>query len=104
MRRQSEQTVLELRNELLMSTEQLDKIKETEATLRSQLSFAQQVYLAAQTYFPRLDLFSFLLLGRLALLVKSCFLFQTMVAYKINVLCMAFQLKHVQPLNVKHRS
>ena len=44
MRRQSEQTVLELRNELLMSTEQLDRIKEIEATLRSQLSFAQQVY------------------------------------------------------------
>ena len=44
MRRQSEQTVLELKSELLMSTEQLNKIKETEATLRSQLSFAQQVY------------------------------------------------------------
>lgn len=42
MRRQSEQTVLELKSELLMSTEQLNKIKETEATLRSQLSFAQQ--------------------------------------------------------------
>ena len=45
MRRQSEQTVLELKSELLMSTEQLNKIKETEATLRSQLSFAQQVYI-----------------------------------------------------------
>ena len=43
MRRQSEQMVLELKSELLMSTEQLDKIKDTEATLRSQLSFAQQV-------------------------------------------------------------
>ena len=50
----SEQIVLELRNELLMSTEQLDRIKETEATLRSQLKFAQQIILC-QHDLSRLD-------------------------------------------------
>ena len=43
VRRESEQQVLELKNELSISTEQLEMIKETEATLRTQLNFAQQV-------------------------------------------------------------
>ena len=42
-RHESELKVMELKTELSHSTSQLEKTKETEVTLRAQLSFTQQV-------------------------------------------------------------
>ena len=42
-RNESDQRVMELKSELSLSTKQLERIRETEVTLRSQLCFAQQV-------------------------------------------------------------
>ena len=43
-RNENEQRVMELKSELSLSTKQLERIRETEASLRSQLCFVQQVY------------------------------------------------------------
>ena len=56
-RHESELKVMELKTELSHSTSQLEKTKETEVTLRAQLSFTQQVGVInkANLDYPNID-------------------------------------------------